>query len=300
MRGRLAEPARRRCYPTLEAGVSIGQKGPMAEHPRTRAISDRLTAPAIAAHLTTNWLGQTLQCFDEVDSTNTLARSLAVVGAPHGTAVIAEAQTKGRGRLGRSWASPRGKNLYLSVVLRTELPVEGLGQITLAAGVATCETVAAWKPAQIKWPNDVLVDGRKIAGILAELEGGGPARIVVLGIGVNLNTEWADFPADLRDKAISLLLATGVPVDRARFTARLLGALEQRYDQLCGDGFAPIAAAWRELAPLIGRAIRVQEPDGIVEGTVIDLADDGALRLRLADGREHRIVAGDVTVIDGY
>jgi BirA family biotin operon repressor/biotin-[acetyl-CoA-carboxylase] ligase len=272
----------------------------MAEQPIAQPLSDPLTAPAIAAHLTTAWLGQTLQCFDEVDSTNTLARSLAAVGAPHGTAVIAEAQSKGRGRLGRAWVSPPGKNLYLSVVLRTELPVERLGQINLAAGVAVCEAVRTWKAAAIKWPNDVLVDGRKIAGILAEMEGGGPARVVIVGIGVNLNTEWADFPDDLRDKAISLRLATGAPVDRARFTARLLGHLERRYDQLVRDGFAPIASAWRELAPLIGRAIRVQEREGVVEGTVIDLAEDGALRLRLADGREHRIIAGDVTVLDGY
>jgi BirA family biotin operon repressor/biotin-[acetyl-CoA-carboxylase] ligase len=259
-----------------------------------------LSAAAIAPHLETRWLGRALHDFAELDSTSTTARELAAGGAAHGTVVIADAQRAGRGRLGRSWASPAGKNLYLSAVLRSELPAERLAQISLLAGVALCETVREWCPAEIKWPNDVLAGGRKVVGILAEMDGAASGRIVVLGIGVNLNAELDDFPAELRDKAGSLRLVTGTPIDRARFTARLLNTLEVRYEQWHHEGFAPIAAAWRSLTPLIGRQIRVQEPGGVVEGAVIDIADDGALRLRLADGREHRVVAGDVTVIDGY
>lgn len=263
-------------------------------------MSEALTAAVIAPHLETRWLGRALQCFAELDSTNTTARELAGRGAADGTVVIADAQRQGRGRLGRAWASPPGTNLYLSALLRCELPMERLSQISLLAGVAACQTVQEWCAAEIKWPNDVLVGGRKVAGILAELDGAGVQRVIILGIGVNLNATLDDFPAELRDKAGSLRLASGAAVDRARFAGRLLSNLEVRYEQWRRDGFAPIAAAWRRLAPLIGRHIRVQEPGQIVEGTVIDIADDGALRLRLADGREHRVVAGDVTVLGGY
>ena len=263
-------------------------------------MASPLTTAALAPHLETGWLGRALHCFAELDSTNTTARELAAQGAVHGTVVIADAQRAGRGRLGRAWASPAGKNLYLSAVLRCDLATERLPQISLLAGVAVCETVREWCAAEIKWPNDVLAGGRKVAGILTEMEGATTGRIVVPGIGVNLNSELDDFPAELRDKAGSVRLVAGAAVDRARFTARLLSNLEVRYEQWRRDGFAPIAAAWRGLAPLIGRHIRVQEPGRMVEGTVIDIADDGALRLRLADGGEHRVVAGDVTVVDGY
>ncbi len=263
-------------------------------------VPEPLTAAAIGPFLTTRWLGRALHCLAELDSTNTTAREMAAAGAADGTVVIADAQRRGRGRLGRSWVSPAGQNLYLSAVLRCDLPVERVPQISLLAGVAACETVREWCPAEIKWPNDVLVGGRKVVGILAELDGAGAQGVVVLGIGVNLNGALDDFPAELRDKAGSLRVATGAPVDRARFAGRLLNNLEVRYEQWRDRGFASIAAAWRELTPLIGRHIRLQEPGAIVEGTVIDIAEDGALRLRLADGREHRAVAGDVTVVDGY
>jgi BirA family biotin operon repressor/biotin-[acetyl-CoA-carboxylase] ligase len=263
-------------------------------------MPEALTATAIEPHLRTRWLGRTLHCFAELDSTNTTVRELAGQGAPHGTVVIADAQRLGRGRLGRAWASPPATNLYLSALLRCELPMERLSQISLLAGVAACETVREWCAAEIKWPNDVLAGGRKVAGILAEMDGAGAQRVIILGIGVNLNAALEDFPAELRDKAGSLRLASGAAVDRGRFAGRLLSNLEVRYEQWHRDGFAPIAATWRELAPLIGRHIRVQEPGQVVEGTVIDIAGDGALRVRLADGREHRVVAGDVTVMGGY
>jgi BirA family transcriptional regulator, biotin operon repressor / biotin---[acetyl-CoA-carboxylase] ligase len=261
---------------------------------------EALTPATIAPHLQTRWLGRTLHSFAELDSTNTTARELAAAGAADGTVVIADAQRAGRGRLGRSWASPAGKNLYLSAVLRCAMPAERLAQISLLAGVAVCETAREWCAAEIKWPNDVLSDGRKVAGILAEMDSTETGHVVLLGIGVNLNATVDDFPEELRDKAGSLRVARGTSIDRARFTGRLLNNLEVRYEQWRRDGFAPIAARWRSLTLLIGRNIRVQEPGAVVDGTVLDMDADGALRLRLADGREHRVLAGDVTVIGGY
>jgi BirA family biotin operon repressor/biotin-[acetyl-CoA-carboxylase] ligase len=260
-----------------------------------------LSRERILPHLHTSWLGRELHCFEVLDSTNITARGLAAAGAPDGSVVVADAQRRGRGRLGRAWVSPARKNLYASIVLRCDLPPERLAQISLLAGVATCATIREWCPAAaIKWPNDILIAGRKTAGILAEMEQAGGRRAVVLGIGVNLNSTAGDFPDELRDKATSLHLAAGVDVDRARFAGALLTHLEVRYDEWRRDGFAPIAAAWRELAPLVGRRIHVAEPSGAVEGEVLALDDDGALRIRRDDGREHRVVAGDVTVVGGY
>ncbi|HSP98500.1 MAG TPA: biotin--[acetyl-CoA-carboxylase] ligase [Candidatus Dormibacteraeota bacterium] len=260
-----------------------------------------LSREVILPHLGTAWLGRELHCFEVLDSTNGTAREMAAAGAADGAVVIADAQRRGRGRLGREWVSPARKNLYVSVVLRCDLPPERLAQISLLAGVATCETIREWCPeAAIKWPNDILLGNRKTAGILAEMEQSRGQRAVILGIGVNLNSSAGDFPDELRDKATSLRLATGADVDRARFAGRLLTAIEARYTEWRRDGFAPIAAAWRALAPLIGRRIHVAEPSGTVEGEVLALDDDGALRIRCDDGTEHRVVAGDVTVIGGY
>lgn len=260
-----------------------------------------LSRESILPHLETRWLGRELHCFEVLDSTNSTAREMGAAGAPHGAVVIADAQRRGRGRLGREWVSPARRNLYVSIVLRCDLPPERLAQISLLAGVATCETLRAWAPAAaIKWPNDVLLAGRKVAGILAEMEQAGGQRAVILGIGVNLNSGAGDFPDELRDKATSLRLATGAGADRAEFAGALLGQLERRVDEWRRDGFAPIAAAWRALAPLIGRRIHVAEPSGAVEGEVLALDDDGALRIRRDDGSEHRVIAGDVTVVGGY
>lgn len=264
------------------------------------AAREPLTAEMLAPHLETRWLGRHLVCHAVVDSANTTARELAAAGAAHGTVVIADAQRRGRGRLGRAWSSPPGANLYISAVLRCDVAAERLPQIGLLAGVATCAAVREWCPAEIKWPNDVLAGGRKVAGILTEAEGAPGAWTVIVGIGVNLNAEAADFPAELWGIAGSLRIAAGAPVDRARFAGCLLNRIEAGYDAWRRDGFAPVAAAWRALFPAIGRRVCVREPGAIVEGAVIDMDDDGALRLRLDGGGERRIVAGDVTVLDGY
>jgi BirA family biotin operon repressor/biotin-[acetyl-CoA-carboxylase] ligase len=256
-----------------------------------------LSAAEIERHRATDWLGRDVRLFAEVDSTNTVARSLADRGAAHGTVVIAESQTRGRGRLGRGWVSPPQVNIYMSIVLRSGLPPARLAQIGLMAGVAACDALAEWCAVTIKWPNDVLWQGRKLVGILAETESEGA---LVLGIGVNVNSTAADFPPELRDKAGSLRMATGGTVDRARVAGRLLTSLELWHDRLCRDGFASIASAWRERTDLIGRTIRVYEPAADLRGEVLGLDDDGALQLRLPDGTVHRVVSGDVTVADGY
>jgi BirA family biotin operon repressor/biotin-[acetyl-CoA-carboxylase] ligase len=267
---------------------------------RLVAPPDRLLTHEIQPHLDTIWAGQRLHCYEDVESTNDVARRLGREGSPTGTAVLAEAQSRGRGRLGRSWISPPRRNLYLSVILRPRVDLARLAQVSLMAGVAACEAVAEWHPAAIKWPNDVLIGSRKVVGILTELEGDAADRFVILGIGVNLNSEMDDFPDDLQDKAGSLRVATGQRVDRVRFAARLLNRIEAWHESWEGEGFRGLADAWHRHSCLRGRDIEVATPEGLVAGTALGLDEDGALRVRLHSGREQRIVAGDVTVIGGY
>lgn len=247
-------------------------------------------------------LGCRIEYFDTTDSTNTVARHLAAEGAVEGTLVIAEAQTKGRGRLGRTWASPPARNLYLSIVLRPKIAVAEAAQLTLVAGLATVEAVSEWVPhAAIKWPNDVVIDGRKVAGILTEMEADDDrVRFVIPGIGVNLNAAPADFPDELRDKATALCAATGQHIDRTAFAERLLSCLEKRYVSFLDTGFAALRPLWEARSCLTGKAVQIDGAGQRSAGVVAGIGNDGSLILRDAGGAETRVVAGDVTVVGGY
>jgi BirA family biotin operon repressor/biotin-[acetyl-CoA-carboxylase] ligase len=265
---------------------------------RLVAIPDRLGALEIGPLLNTHDLGQALHCREELPSTNDRARELADGGAAHGEVVIAESQTAGRGRRGRSWSSPPGQNLYLSVILRPSLPPQRAPELTLVASVAACDACRkAGVDAGIKWPNDLLVGGRKVAGILTELSAESDAvHWVVLGIGVNLNSASDDFPADLRAVASSLSIERGQPVPRALFAAALLSELEQWLDLHAAEGFAPIRDAWRERSVTLGREVRVDGDGGEIAGVAEDIDASGALLVRTSEGLE-RVVAGDVRLV---
>lgn len=247
-------------------------------------------------------IGHTIHYFDATDSTNTVAQRLAVDGAAEGTTVVAEVQSKGRGRLGRTWLSPPFRNLHLSIVLRPPVLAASAPSIGLVAGVATAETVREWvADVALKWPNDVLIGGRKVAGILTELEAQDHhVSFVILGIGVNLNMNETEIPDELRDKAVSICTLTGSPVDRTVFAERLLSQLEERYHLFLHAGFAAIRPLCETLSPLTGRLVRIDSGGRQQEGTVIGVADDGSLCLRDAAGHGVRVVAGEVSIVGGY
>ncbi len=203
-----------------------------------------LSEQSILGLLGTAWLGRNWLHLPECASTNDEAASWARGGAPHGAVVVADSQTAGRGRQGRTWHSPPGECLYFSTVLRPSLPVRELPPITLAVGVAVAETVTRFSVTPtLKWPNDVLVGKLKIAGILTETASQGErADHVIVGIGVNLNV--TSFPADLSPIATSLRLLRGRPVDRMHFTAVLCERLENWYEHFIIDGPDQIKAAW--------------------------------------------------------
>jgi BirA family biotin operon repressor/biotin-[acetyl-CoA-carboxylase] ligase len=263
---------------------------------RLTEVPDRLTSLELDPLLSTRDIGLTLHALDRVDSTNTVAFKLAQDGALHGEVVVAEEQTDGKGRRGRKWSSPRGKNLYFSVILRPELPPARASELTLVAAVALAETLRdAGVKAEIKWPNDVQVAGKKIAGILTELSADTEkVHFVIVGVGVNLNSEPGDFPADLRDVATSLKVARGQRVLRALFTAALWTRLEQWLDRHAQEGFGPVREAWRSLSATVGQEVLVKSEAKELRGVAEDIDEQGALLVRRADGGLERVLAGDV------
>jgi BirA family biotin operon repressor/biotin-[acetyl-CoA-carboxylase] ligase len=196
-------------------------------------------------------------------------------------------------------------NLYLSVILRPPVSAAAAPQLSLLAAVAVAETITheyGLRPA-IKWPNDVLVSGKKVCGILAEMQTAAETlRAVIMGIGVNINAPLSAFPEDLRDKAASLFLVSGQPVNRSVFTVSLLTHLEKLYILWLEEGFPALRSAWeRHAAGLIGRQITVIAAEGTLAGTVLGLDADGALLLQeKPDTAPRRLLAGDITVVGGY
>ncbi len=277
-----------------------------ADHSFEMALVSQLSQPA------RRLLGRPLHFFDTIDSTNALAARLAREDAAEGTVVIADAQTGGKGRLGRSWVSPPGVNLYLSVILRPRKPASAAPQLSLLASVAVAEAIVQQMQLvpSIKWPNDILVSGKKVCGILTEMQANGPRlRSVVVGIGVNINAPLSSFPEELQDKASSLFLMRGEPIDRAAFTVGLLTHLEKLYVLWLEKGFPVVGAAWEGYASgLLGKSITVTAPEGTISGTARGIDRDGALLVETAslEGQArsshhvHRILAGDVSVVDGY
>ncbi|HET9551793.1 MAG TPA: biotin--[acetyl-CoA-carboxylase] ligase [Anaeromyxobacteraceae bacterium] len=262
-------------------------------------VPDRLRALELRPLLNTHDVGQVLHCFEELGSTNDQAKELAEQGAEHGEVVVAERQTAGRGRRGRAWLSTARRNVTFSVVLRPEeLPPARAAELTLVAAVAVCDALRqAGVDAGIKWPNDVLVGGRKIAGILTEMEAEADrVHWVVLGVGVNVNARLEDFPPELRGEATSVLLERGQPAPRSLFLAACLTGIEDWYDRHAEGGFAPIRAAWRERSVTLGREVSVRTDGGEVLGRAEDIDEAGALLVRTPRGLE-RILSGDVALL---
>jgi BirA family biotin operon repressor/biotin-[acetyl-CoA-carboxylase] ligase len=242
-----------------------------------------------------------VRALDTVDSTQAEVQRLAAAGAPEGTVVTARHQRAGRGRRGHEWWDAPGQSLLASVLLRPAAPAAVAPQLSLVGGLAVAEALAAVAsvPARIRWPNDLLVDGRKVCGILAEASadgggaGGGRLHHVILGIGVNLAQ--TAFPADLADRATSLYLVTGRTFEPAAVLAAVLERLARHYDAWRAGGFVALRAAWLERSTLPGQVVRL--PDG-AEGVGVDVGDDGILVARAADGRLVHIVSGG-TVEEG-
>lgn len=258
---------------------------------------DKLSLTELQSKLATKAFGRRVHLYDEVRSTQDVLRELAEQGAPEGTLVIAEQQTQGRGRMGRHWVSPSGKGVWMSLLLRPSLPMQRTPQLTLLAAVALSRAVARVVPLEIgiKWPNDLLVDGRKISGILLESAAEDERiRYVVAGMGVSVNLETEDFPPEVLEKAISLRMAAGHPVDRTSLIAAALEEFERLYELYAAEGFEPIRALWEAHAVTLGKRTSLHTPQGLIEGVPVGLDELGGLRVKLDDGSLKTVYSAEV------
>ncbi|MHB8909650.1 MAG: biotin--[acetyl-CoA-carboxylase] ligase [Syntrophales bacterium] len=266
-----------------------------------RKRSERLLPAEIKDGLNTAVFGRgRIDYFAQTDSTNVRAREIAAEGAPEGTIVIAEEQLQGKGRRGRVWYSPAGEGIYVSVILRPSVQPYEAPQLVLMTAVAAAETLLAHAavPAAIKWPNDILVGGKKIAGILTEMSVD-MDRIdyVIIGMGLNVNTPAEALPPEIAGIATSLRAETGRAFSRVELLRTYLEELEGYYALFRERRFEKIRERWLELAKIIGRQVRIAGIEQTYEGEVVDVDPNGFLILKSPDGTTQRILAGDVSLI---
>ncbi|MGV8080615.1 MAG: biotin--[acetyl-CoA-carboxylase] ligase [Syntrophales bacterium] len=270
---------------------------------RLVGVPDLLRIEEVRDGLRTRILGRTeARHYRETGSTNSRARELAAGGAPEGTLVVAEGQTGGRGRRERTWFSPPFLGIYASLVLRPSIPPGEAPRMALLAAVAVADALRSETglPVTIKWPNDILTGGRKIAGILMELATDmGAVDYLVIGVGINVNVPAGTFPREIRTLATSVLIETGKECSRVRLLRRCLESFESCLDLYEAEGFAPLLLRWKFMSRMIGRPVVVHVPGRDLAGVVTDVDENGFLLLRDDGGCDHRIFSGDVTLLPG-
>ncbi len=262
------------------------------------SLPDKILPSIIYCGLKSGTLGREIHSFKSIGSTNETARRLAESGSPEGTLVIAEKQTKGRGRLGRSWHSPSGTGLYFSLILRPKIPYSRLPALSLVAALSISRTLnkISGSDIRIKWPNDCLLSNRKIAGILVEMSAElDRVSYVILGIGINVNTPKSDFPLRLRSKATSLAVETGKTHSRGDILRGLLQDLEKSYKNFCSYGLRFIAPELVKRSAVIGREITFSLGKKKYAGRALGFDENGGLRVRTGDG-VRTLAAGEITL----
>jgi BirA family biotin operon repressor/biotin-[acetyl-CoA-carboxylase] ligase len=267
---------------------------------RLDSTPDLLIPDEIGVGLQVARIGRKIVCFRETGSTNEEAFKLAEKGAEEGTVVIADGQRRGKGRLGRRWESPAGVNLYCSVILHPPVLPNKAAQLTFLSSVAVARAIEATTSQRpsIKWPNDLLINGGKVAGLLNEMSAETEkVNFIVLGIGVNINMDLEQFPGDLRHPATSLFLEEGKRVSRLEFTRALLEALDDLYDTYMDSGYGPVREEWLAHCDFLGRLVRISFHENEIYGTATGIDEEGALLVKLPDGGVERVLAGDVTIL---
>ncbi|WP_068775434.1 biotin--[acetyl-CoA-carboxylase] ligase [Paenibacillus sp. FJAT-26967] len=260
---------------------------------------ERIEEKAIEEALKTSFMGKNIVLLDEVESTMNEAHRLVAEGANEGTLVIAEEQTSGRGRMGKKWHSPKGKGIWMSLILKPRVPVYFVPQLTLLTAVALCRAVRRETGIDIgiKWPNDLLVRGKKVSGILLEMSGEDERlKYVIVGTGITANLTEEDIPEELAAVATSLAIEAGTPVMREALIASFLNELETLYQLYMENGFAPIRTMWEAMSVTLHSQVRVKTAQGVIEGRAESLDESGALVVRQLDGEKVRVYSGDVDI----
>jgi BirA family transcriptional regulator, biotin operon repressor / biotin---[acetyl-CoA-carboxylase] ligase len=275
----------------IEAGPHFGY--------RLMGEPDALLADDLLARLgKTKIIGRDIHVFEQTTSTNDVVEKLARDGVREGVVVFAESQTRGRGRLGRKWVSPARKGLWFSILLRPRLRPQETTQLTVAAATALRRAILAQTNLhpEIKWPNDILIGGKKVAGILTEMSAElDRVRHVIPGIGIDVNQDASEFPVELRKIATSLKIESGESVSRAGLAVAVLRELDKDYARICAGKFSEIADEWESHCGTIGKNVTVHIGDRKIRGRAESLDDDGSLLLRTEHGRLQQITGGDVT-----
>lgn len=257
-----------------------------------KSVPKLLYPEEILSGLKTTLFGKNIHYYDEAGSSNDIAKKLAPT-AEEGTIVVVEQQTGGRGRLGRQWASPKG-GIWFSTILKPRIALSAASRLTLTFGLSVAKTLRQYGfDAKIKWPNDVLVNGKKVSGILTEVDAEiDTVEFVVIGIGINANMSLKDIPEDLRENSTTLRDEGGKSIDRVEFLQKLLFEMEQEYIRFSTRPFSEIMEEIITLSDTIGREVTVSMPNRIAEGTVVGISKTGALLLKRNDGEIEEIIAG--------
>ena len=262
---------------------------------------DLVNAANIQKYLQTVAYGRSIEYHSSCGSTQNLAYDAAQMGAPDGTLVVSEEQTAGKGRLSRHWDSAAHKGIWMSLIVRPSLMPQQAPQMTLVAAVAIARAIenVTGIEATIKWPNDILINGKKMTGILTELQSE-PDRVkaIILGIGMNVNQDEEDFPEELKEIATSLKIACGTQVDRAKLIAEILGFIELYTKMYEKHGFGPIKLLWEGYSNTAGKRIRAVMLNETIEGTALGISEDGLLELKLDDGSVRGIYSADIIMKD--
>ncbi|NLY85708.1 MAG: biotin--[acetyl-CoA-carboxylase] ligase [Tissierellia bacterium] len=264
---------------------------------RLVALPDILSYEEIKEYLNTDFMGRNIHYFNSIDSTNSKAKEIAL-DEKEGTVLIAEEQTEGKGRMGRSWVSPKGKGIWMSIILKPNVEPMKVPKLTLVGAAAVYKALENMGiKAQIKWPNDVLIDGKKICGILTEMSGElNMVNYVIMGIGINVNLDEGDFPEELKDKATSLKISTGKEISRKELTANILNEFEKLYLKFKEeDNIEEVLKISRENSILLGEEVRIIRGNNIKIGKAIDINDNGELVVEVGDKVE-KIISGEVSL----
>ncbi|KAF0818781.1 Biotin operon repressor [Bacillus sp. ZZV12-4809] len=258
---------------------------------------EKVTPDEIRLGLQTETLGRQIHHEESVDSTQKIAHRLAYEGAQEGTIVIAEEQLSGRGRMDRRWHSPKSTGIWMSVILRPNIPPPKAPQLTLITAVAVVQAIEELTDLspQIKWPNDILMNGKKVTGILTELQADADRIIsIIIGIGINVNQQLDDYPDELKEVATSLSIEKGEKLSRAELIKILLGKLENLYKLYLEKGFYPIKLLWESYAVSIGKNLTARTITGSIYGKALGITDDGVLMIEDSSGKVHHVYSADI------
>lgn len=263
-----------------------------------RKKPDRLYPWEVGKGLKTRFIGKEIEYYDRISSTNERAKELFPSRPPEGALVLAEEQTGGKGRLGRKWYAPPG-GIWMTILLTPRLPTAELPKLTMVGAVALSKAIRQELGLEtlIKWPNDLLLEGKKISGILTELTGElGRVEYLVLGVGINANQRQGDFPEELGTKAGSLRMAMGEKIDRLALLRTYLQIFEAEYLQALEEGFSSILRYCREYSATLGRWVEIRDGDRVYHGKAIEIEESGGLVIQTEKGERIRVLSGDATL----